>query len=543
MTDFTSSSLVPWVTYRSKIKTVDIVNSVTSIGNYAFLGCSGLNSVTIPNSVTSIGGCAFEGCSGLNSVTIPNSVTSIGYRAFSDCSGLTSVTCLAENVPTTGSDVFYGVNIGNATLIVPAGSIAAYQAKEPWSGFGQIKASISEITIDPISAVTYTGLAQTPTVTVMDGTTTLTSGTDYTVAYSNNTNAGTATVTITGMGNYTGTRIFNFTINKAPLTITANDYTIYQGDALPTFDCSYSGFLNGEGETVLTTQPTYSCSAADTNTPGTYDITASGATADNYSFNYVNGVLTILPTIILGDLNGDGVVSITDVVLIIDVIAGTITDANQVAAADVNGDGTVSITDCVTAIDLIAAQQTNSPLMAMSPGMLPVSDYISGELQDGKLTVDLNNENHYTAFQMVVSVPEGMTLVKARMDEERGAEHQVFVRNIGDGQYLVAGFSFDNEELTGNSGRLLTITTNGQATGNIIISDVEFATADAKAWHLSDITVSDSTTGIADMDVNSEQTVYDLQGRKLDSQILRSDRMQGKKGQIVIVNGKKVILK
>lgn len=248
------------------------------------------------------------------------------------------------------------------------------------------------------------------------------------------------------------------------------------------------------------------------------------------------------PDITIGDLNGDGSVSITDVVLIIDVIAGTITDANQVAAADVNGDGTVSITDCVAAIDLIAAQQHNSPLMAMAPGMMTISDYISGELQDGKLTVELNNENRYTAFQMLVSVPEGMTLVKASMDEVRGAEHQMFVRNIGDGQYLVAGFSLDNEELTGNSGRLLTIETEGQTTGNIVISDVEFATADAKAWHLEGITVSGSTTGIADMNVNSEQTVYDLQGRKLDSQILRSERTQGMK-RIVIVNGKKVVTK
>ena len=68
-----------------------IPNSVTSIGHYAFYGCSGLTSVTIPNSVTSIGYDAFSGCSGLTSVTIPGSVTSIGDYAFQDCSGLTSV--------------------------------------------------------------------------------------------------------------------------------------------------------------------------------------------------------------------------------------------------------------------------------------------------------------------------------------------------------------------------------------------------------------------------------------------------------------------
>ena len=86
------SSCPPNVVIPSSIYDSGMDFDVTSIGDEAFWGSSGLTSITIPNSVTSIGGSAFRGCSGLTSITIPNSVESIGYEAFNDCSGLTSFT-------------------------------------------------------------------------------------------------------------------------------------------------------------------------------------------------------------------------------------------------------------------------------------------------------------------------------------------------------------------------------------------------------------------------------------------------------------------
>ena len=77
---------------EEEIKDLVIPNSVTTIGDCAFYGCTGLISVTIPYSVTTIGRATFASCSSLISVTIPNSVTTIGYEAFSGCKGLTSVT-------------------------------------------------------------------------------------------------------------------------------------------------------------------------------------------------------------------------------------------------------------------------------------------------------------------------------------------------------------------------------------------------------------------------------------------------------------------
>ena len=76
---------------HNKSNTYTIPNSVTTIGNSAFYGCSRLTSVTFPNSLTKIEDWAFYNCIGLTSVNIPNSVTSIGVAAFYLCSGLTSV--------------------------------------------------------------------------------------------------------------------------------------------------------------------------------------------------------------------------------------------------------------------------------------------------------------------------------------------------------------------------------------------------------------------------------------------------------------------
>ena len=117
-------------------KNTIIPNSVTSIGDNVFYGCSGLTSIVIPESVTSIGYSAFQDCTGLTSVTIPNSVTSVGDYAFAYCSGLTSV--MVEIVKPLSIESFVFSDCYNATLYVPAGSKAAYEAAAYWKNFKDI---------------------------------------------------------------------------------------------------------------------------------------------------------------------------------------------------------------------------------------------------------------------------------------------------------------------------------------------------------------------------------------------------------------------
>ena len=122
----------------SGLTTINIPEGVTSIGEYAFSDCKGLMSITIPNSVTSIGEDAFWDCSSLTSINIPESVTSIAFAAFYGCSGLTSVTCLAENVPNTANYAFEYVPQSTVILYVLETSLNAYKTANQWKEFGNI---------------------------------------------------------------------------------------------------------------------------------------------------------------------------------------------------------------------------------------------------------------------------------------------------------------------------------------------------------------------------------------------------------------------
>ena len=123
----------------SGLTELTLPNSVMSIGEYAFKGCSGLTELILPNSVTSIEWSAFWGCSGLTELTLPNSVTSIEESAFQGCSGLAKITSLAEIPPVCGSGVFDGVNKTNCKLIVPIVSVIAYKQAEVWNEFSNIR--------------------------------------------------------------------------------------------------------------------------------------------------------------------------------------------------------------------------------------------------------------------------------------------------------------------------------------------------------------------------------------------------------------------
>lgn len=87
------------------------------------------------------------------------------------------------------------------------------------------------------------------------------------------------------------------TVTAAPLTVSVGTYTMRQGDPMPQFAATYSGFRNNEAEEVLSVKPQFACEANENSAPGTYKINVSGAEAKNYAIEYVSGTLTILSAV------------------------------------------------------------------------------------------------------------------------------------------------------------------------------------------------------------------------------------------------------
>ena len=123
---------------------------------------------------------------------------------------------------------------------------------------------------------------------------------DYNVSNANTRKVGTYNIVPTGATaeNYAITFVNAIlTVNKAGLTITAEAKTITYGDSAPTYTCTYTGFVMGEDESVLSTPVVLTCSYNNSddanNDVGTYNIVPTGATAQNYAITFVNAILTV----------------------------------------------------------------------------------------------------------------------------------------------------------------------------------------------------------------------------------------------------------
>jgi hypothetical protein len=137
MRDYYLSNL-PWRDRLQSVTKIVIGNGATTVGDYAFAGCTSLTSVSLPAGLTGIYGWAFYGCNSLAEITVPDSVVKIGSYAFAGCKALSRVTNLCQTPQDIPASVFDGVDLETATLCVPDGTEEIYRNAPVWQWFGTI---------------------------------------------------------------------------------------------------------------------------------------------------------------------------------------------------------------------------------------------------------------------------------------------------------------------------------------------------------------------------------------------------------------------
>ena len=357
----------------SNLETINIPDGITSIYGYTFNNCRKLNNIKLPEGLTYIDDRAFYGCSSLTDLTLPSTLKTINELAFSNGprfknneltvpKGVTTITSRSfdnikdlktinvENGVTTiekyafaDNDSLTRVNLPSSITSV-ANTACKYYNEEKYSTcdiyIDKYKDSIdcssnwgtdgtiywkardfknttdNTVVISDVADQTYTGSLIAPNVTVTCNDVELVKDTDYTVSYSNNKNVGTATISITGIGDYTGTITKNFkivargisdtTIGSIPnQTYTGNSISAlpvitYNGATLTKgtdYTLTYSNNVNvgtatvtikGQGNFKGTTSKTFSISARAMS-----DTSVANVSSQTYTGNSISPLPTI----------------------------------------------------------------------------------------------------------------------------------------------------------------------------------------------------------------------------------------------------------
>ena len=334
----------------TSLKSINLPQGLESIYSRAFISCSNLTNLTLPSTLTRIDETAFSAGPRFknNELTVPKGVTTITSRSFDNIKDLKTIN--VENGVTTiekyafaDNDSLTRVNLPSSITSV-ANTACKYYNEEKYSTcdiyIDKYKGSIpcysnwgttgtiywkardfknttdNAVVISNIADQTYTGSLIAPNITVSCNDVELVKNTDYTVSYSNNKNVGTATISITGIGDYTGTITKNFNIVARDISDTTigsipnQTYTGNSISALPVityngatltkgtdYTLTYSNNVNvgtgtvtitGKGNFKGTTSKTFSISARAMS-----DTSVANVSSQTYTGNGISPLPTI----------------------------------------------------------------------------------------------------------------------------------------------------------------------------------------------------------------------------------------------------------
>ena len=244
--------------------------SLTAIPDSAFIDCANMTTITIPKNVQTMGKYAFLRCDNLKYVIMDNDQQMVPRQE--------------SYVPT------------NATLFVPADRLADYKEDDDWSTLYHLSVYTGQPVVSAIASREYGRTAATIKPIVdgapVEGEPTATCDKIKEIRAV----VGEYPITVTiGTVSTPNVQIKDgvFTILPAPITATAKSYTREKGQPNPTFEITFDKFRNRETSEVFIQQPVATCEADENSPAGEYEIIVSGGEAQNYTFTYVSGTLTI----------------------------------------------------------------------------------------------------------------------------------------------------------------------------------------------------------------------------------------------------------
>ncbi len=532
----------------SGLTSVNIPNSVTSIGSYAFYGCSGLTSINIPNSVTSIGQCAFYGCSGLTSINIPNSVTSIGQCAFSGCSGLTSVN-IPNSVTSIGNDTFYGcsgltsVNIPNSVTSIGS---SAFQG---CSGLTSIDIPNS---VTSIGNYAFYGCSGLTSVNIPNSVTSIGSSAFQGCSGLTSVNIPNS---VTSIGSSAFQGCSGLTSINIPNSVTSIWVDAFSGCSGLT-SVNIPNSVTGIGQGVFQNCTGLTSVTVNAKTPITiFNDTFSGCPNDTLyvpygsktayeAADYWKEFKEIIEYFINGDVNSDYAVDVSDYLSIANYILEQAPAEFNEAAADVTQDSNVDAADYLGAANIILfgnyqGPQANSANAIKALTTEQASPWMGMDVtEEGLVELLLHDTPTFSAFQMDISLPEGIEIYEANMSKTKQTRNLSYAQ-LQNGAWRLLYGTLDGKTVSLADRSLLTLKLTSKSKeefGGIDIEGITLVRPNTSVMHLSGVHGT-LPTGISDIEsiMPTGNNCYDLTGRRVTECHL-------KKG-IYIINGKKVSIK
>lgn len=310
-----------------------------------------------------------------------------------------------------------------------------------------------------------------------------------------------------------------FNVVKAALTVTAEDKTRIQGTANPALTVSYTGFVGGDTQSALSSQPAISTEATVASAAGAYPITARGAQAANYSITYVPGTLTVTSAAV-------NAMTFTPVTLHENQSAGTSAGTLSAASANSNAVFTYSFSGGSGAADNASFNLSGNKLLTMTS-----FDYETKSSYNVRIrATDQYGQSAEQTFTIRITDVNEAPVMARVLDEEvcLGREnHSITLSGISPGPETMQNVTLDVQ--SNNPGLFNNLSVSSVSGGKAILSYSLATTGTAVVT----VTVRDNG-GRANGGVDSFSQTFTITSNALPSAVISSDKgIQISKGDIV----------